>query len=79
MDGGSPPTDGEGIVTPVAPSPSVLDPQEIGEWISHVGELVAVLVMVHNKQHAQVISKVIQYAASRLQMMKSSGRQGAWI
>ena len=33
--------------------------------MSRVGKPVAVLVMVHDEQHAQVISNVIQYAASR--------------
>ena len=35
------------------------------EWMSRVGEPVAVLAMVHDEQQAQVISNVMQYAASR--------------
>ena len=33
--------------------------------MSRVGGPVAVLAMVHDKQHTQIISNVIQYAASR--------------
>ena len=33
--------------------------------MSRVGGRVAVLAMVHNKQHTQIISDVMQYAGSR--------------
>ena len=39
--------------------------KKIGEWMSQIGEPVAVLGMVHDEQHAQVLSNVMQYAASR--------------
>ena len=39
--------------------------KEFGEWMSWVSEPVAVLAMVHDDQHAQVISNVMQYAALR--------------
>ena len=39
--------------------------KEFGEWLSHVGEPIALLAMVHNEKHAQVVSNVLQYAASR--------------
>ena len=39
--------------------------KEFGEWMSRVGELVAVLAMVHDEHQAQIISNVMQYAASR--------------
>ena len=38
--------------------------KEFGEWISRVGEPVAVVAMVHNKKHVQIASNVMQYAAS---------------
>ena len=39
--------------------------KEFGEWMSRVGEPVAVLVMVHDDHQAQIVSNVLQYAASR--------------
>ena len=39
--------------------------KEFGEWMSRVGEPIAVLAMVHDKKHAQIISNVLQYAATR--------------
>ena len=41
--------------------------KEFGEWMPCVGEPVAVLslAVVHDEQHAQIISNVMQYVASR--------------
>ena len=39
--------------------------KEFGEWMSRVDEPVAVLAMVHDERHIQVISNVMQYVASR--------------
>ena len=39
--------------------------KEFGEWMSCVGKPAAVLAMVHDEQHTQVISNVMQYAALR--------------
>ena len=39
--------------------------KELREWLSRVGEPIAVLAMVHDEKHAQVISNVLQYAATR--------------
>ena len=39
--------------------------KEFGEWLSCVGELVAVLAMVHDEKPKQVVSNVLKYAAPR--------------
>ena len=39
--------------------------KEFREWLSRVGEPVAMLSMVHDEKHVQVASNVLQYAASQ--------------
>jgi hypothetical protein len=41
------------------------NPKEYGDWLSCVGEAVAVLAMVHEDPDVQVISNVLIYASSR--------------
>jgi hypothetical protein len=36
--------------------------KEFGDWLSRVGKPIALLVMVHDEKHAQVLSNVLQYA-----------------
>ena len=39
--------------------------REFGEWMSRVGEAVAVLTMAHDDPTVKVVSNVVHYAASR--------------
>ena len=50
------------------------NPKEYGEWLSRVGEPVAVLAMVLEDPDVQVISNVLVYASSRRDDKKWKGK-----
>ena len=53
--------------------------KEFGKWMSRVAEPIAVLVMVHDEKHVQIVSNAMQYAASRrADKGQSMKRQNAW-
>ena len=39
--------------------------KEFEEWLSHAGKPIALLAMVHDEKHTQVVSNMMQYATSR--------------
>ena len=39
--------------------------KKFGEWLSRVGEPIELLATVYNEKHTQVVSNMLQYAASR--------------
>ena len=50
------------------------NPKEYGDWLSRVGEVVAVLAMVHKNPDVQVVSNIVIYALSRGDDKKWKGK-----